>query len=422
MAIGSPSRAVGKKRVAENDVGAADATQRRPMHVIRGADQEFKNKVVAALSDLDLTKEVKVLQWVMDQVTAAVTELQTKSREQDDRNDAVTKRLTLLDSGVADLDRDVNQVGTTSKDANEQLDEHLADLEARYADGQAAHEERSGILHELLATQEHAVNARIDEFKALFVKCDELFADMQATKTAGAPPATSAGGAQLPLQAPGMAQQALDEAKKSTNLLRGTVDALQIEVNQLREELANTQDIRVPLEMQIQEQATQLSSFQQWTLKEVIDAKGRDEFTTKHAAEAFEELRLYVKASACPCPPGCPGKTGAAPKSKGQDPWHAYPQASPPGDQRRRTAVRWRRTTAWRRQPTATTTAGGVSRRRQPEVGGQVQAEQRARRRRSRQGQADQDGQVPLRDQSGQGRCAPLQRPRQAGRLAQDGK
>ena len=129
--IGSPPRSSGKKRGAESEIGAADATQRRPLHAIRGADQEFKNKVDAALTDLELTKEVKALQWVMDQVTAAVTDLQAKAREQDDEDDLTKKRLALLDLGVANLDRDVNQVGAASKDSDDQLDEHLADLEAR---------------------------------------------------------------------------------------------------------------------------------------------------------------------------------------------------------------------------------------------------------------------------------------------------
>ena len=73
--IGSPPRMAGQKRGAETDIGGSDAAERRPPHVIRGADQEFKNKVDSALSDLERTKEVKVLQLVMDQVTAAVIEL-----------------------------------------------------------------------------------------------------------------------------------------------------------------------------------------------------------------------------------------------------------------------------------------------------------------------------------------------------------
>ena len=119
--------------------------------MIRGADQEFKNKVDSALSDLELTKEVKVLQWVMDQVTAAVIELQAKTVEQDDKNDLVKKRLDIMDASIADLNLDVDQVGTVAKDSDDQLDAHLADLESRYSDGQAVHEERTATLHSLLA-------------------------------------------------------------------------------------------------------------------------------------------------------------------------------------------------------------------------------------------------------------------------------
>ena len=168
-------------------MGGSDAAQRRPLHVIRGADQEFKNKVDSALSDLELTKEVKVLQLVMDQVTAAVIQLQTKSVEQEDANDVIMKRIGAVGLDINNLDRDVNQLGAVSKDADDQLDDHMADIEARFSEFQTAHEERNTTLHSLLAAQELALNSRIDEFKALFARCDELFAGMAGTKTAGAP-------------------------------------------------------------------------------------------------------------------------------------------------------------------------------------------------------------------------------------------
>ena len=76
--IGSPGR-VGRKRGADSDLGAASASQRRGLHAIRGADQEFKDKVGQALTDMELTKEVKALQFVMDQVTVAIGELQKKA-------------------------------------------------------------------------------------------------------------------------------------------------------------------------------------------------------------------------------------------------------------------------------------------------------------------------------------------------------
>ena len=127
-------------------------------------------------------------------------------------------------------------------------------------------------------------------------------------------------------------------------------------------------NLNVPIELNLQEQASRMESCQQWTVKEVIEGKNRHDEVTKHAADAFEELRNDAKAiaeqlrvelanSACPCPPGCKGKVADEPDvaafllgantdgkaaastaatcgkacNRGLDPWHAYP-AGRPGD------------------------------------------------------------------------------------------
>ena len=328
--IGSPARA-GQKRGADVDLGAANAMQRRSLHAIKGVDTEFKDKVNKALSDLELTKEVKVLQFVMDQVTSAVGELQKMAHEQGDSLDKHEKHLKNLDVQAVEQDKSVNQVGRDAKGAEKLLEDQLKDLEHELAKSLKDQTERNEVLHSLLATQESVLIERIEEFKALFVKCDDFFAKMDGAKTAGAPATTSVAGAQLPLTHPDLATKGLLEAQKATTLLRGTVDAMQVEMNQLRVEVLSCQDMRVPIKLSALEQATRFENFMQWTLEEVMQAKDKQDSTTQHAADVFEQLRVEIKASACPCPPGCSGKTAAAATGGEQDSWRPYPRATPPG-------------------------------------------------------------------------------------------
>ena len=167
--IGSPVRA-GQKRGADVDLGAANAMQRRSLHAIKGVDTEFKDKVNKALSDLELTKEVKVLQFVMDQVTSALGELQKMAHEQGDSLDKHEKHLKNLDVQAVEQDKSVNQVGRDAKGAEKLLEDQLKDLEHEFAKSLKDQTERNEVLHSLLATQESVLIERIEEFKALFVK------------------------------------------------------------------------------------------------------------------------------------------------------------------------------------------------------------------------------------------------------------
>ena len=59
---------------------------------------------------------------------------------------------------------------------------------------------------------------------------------------------------------------AMKELLASNTLLRGPIDALQVEVNQLRSEIADCQDSRVPAEIALQECSGLVEAFQQWIL------------------------------------------------------------------------------------------------------------------------------------------------------------
>ena len=97
------------------------------------------------------------------------------------------------------------------------------------------------LLYNALATQEAILTERIQEIKGLFMKSDEVFMPKGETM----PGAT---GAILPMSAPTApfaTATAMKELPNSNTLLRGTIDALQVEVNQLRGDELECQDADV---------------------------------------------------------------------------------------------------------------------------------------------------------------------------------
>ena len=77
--------------------------QRRPQHIITGVDQDFRLKVKEAVAPLELTRDVKELQVVMDQVTKTVMELQRFTYEQEARLTVTNQRLGQFDPKVDKL-------------------------------------------------------------------------------------------------------------------------------------------------------------------------------------------------------------------------------------------------------------------------------------------------------------------------------
>ena len=113
------------------------------------------------------------------------------AHEQGDSLDKHETHLKNLDVQAIEQDKAVNQVGRDAKGAEKLLEDQLKDLEHEFAETLKDQIERNEVLHALLATQEAVLNERIDEFKALFVKCDDAFAKLDGAKTANAPATTS---------------------------------------------------------------------------------------------------------------------------------------------------------------------------------------------------------------------------------------
>ena len=102
----------GMKRAADDGLGAAAPAQRRLQHSITGVNKEFRDKVQTALSDIDLTKDVKELQFVMDQVTKVAQELQRHAGEQEARTILLTKRLDAIDPAMDQMTQDIKASGS----------------------------------------------------------------------------------------------------------------------------------------------------------------------------------------------------------------------------------------------------------------------------------------------------------------------
>ena len=343
----------GTKRSAE-PVGAASPGQRRLRHTITGVNKAFRDSVSVALTELELTKNVAELQAVMDQVTKVSVELQQHSTEQDAQAADLLQRLEASEEKVKQLEK-----GTTGH--FKAVDTKLGKIVDDQTKVEAIRVDNREELFTKLALQEATLTSRIEEIKALFTRCDKVLVEhTEALKAGHAPAATSAAGAQPALSDPSVNKAILKEAQTSNGLLRDTINAMQVEINQLREQGLETASLSVPLELNIQEQATRNESFQQWVVKEIIECKNRHDKITKQAADAFEDIRataqdttdklqLEIAANGCPCPPGCkgkaPGDTAGADKAdkaksgpaascsaacgKGQDPWHNYPAGKP---------------------------------------------------------------------------------------------
>ena len=114
------------------------------------------------------------------------------------------------------------------------VDTKLAKLGVDQAKMENVHVEHKDELFNKLALQEATLTARIEEIKDLFKRCDEVFEQSVALKAGHAPAATSAAGAQPALSDPGVHKAILKEDKASNDLLRDTINAMQVEINQLR--------------------------------------------------------------------------------------------------------------------------------------------------------------------------------------------
>ena len=178
----------GTKRSADDGLGAVGPAQRRLQHSITGVNKEFRDKVQIALSDLDLTKDVAELQFVMDQVTKVAQELQRQAGEQEARTILLTKRFDAVDPAMDQMTQDIKGVG-------KRLGDKLVVIDNQRGSWEKMTKNREDELMAKLATQEAVLTERIEEIKGLFKKCDDVFEHTGGAKPADTPATTSVAGA-----------------------------------------------------------------------------------------------------------------------------------------------------------------------------------------------------------------------------------
>jgi hypothetical protein len=259
--------------------------ERRQQHAVLGVDKDFRDKVKEAESSLGLTKDVRELQQVMRQVVTAIQGLEKNDFDQEARMVLAVQRVEGLDPKILGLETADEQQKGSIKVMGNVLTDRLRDFEREIGG-------KDKVLYAALAAQEGILTERIDEIKATFLKCEDVF----AKKDDGAPVHAT-----LP---PGFgASLAMRELSSSCTILRGTVDALQVEVNQLRVEILECQDNKVPTELALQEFGGQLSSFQTWTLQEVLEGRGKTVELTGHVKVALGRAEGLDHAGGMPLHP-----------------------------------------------------------------------------------------------------------------------
>jgi hypothetical protein len=240
---------------------ALSPVERRLQHAFLGVDKEFRDKVKDAESTLELTKSVGELQHVMRQVVQAVTELQKNTFDQEARMVLAVQRVENIDPKITTLEAADDKIKDDVKGMGDKISERMKEFEREIGG-------KDKLLYAALAAQEGILTERIEEIKVMFLRCDEVFVkkdDDTITLVAGAKGTTWP-----PPGTPSISATAMKEILADSALLRGTIDALQIEVNQFRSETLECQDSKVPTEMSLQEFSGQLESFQTWTLQEVL--------------------------------------------------------------------------------------------------------------------------------------------------------
>ena len=161
-----------------------DRAERRPQHVITGVDRDFRGKVQEALDNLEPTRDVKVLQVVMDQMTKTVIEAQKFAYEQEARLMLCSRRVEGIDAKLDDQDARITQMQEGMGNMGVMFGEKAVQLDQEHA-------ERQKVLHAFLAVQEGLINDRFKEINETFQKCDELFKATAAQTAASTGQATS---------------------------------------------------------------------------------------------------------------------------------------------------------------------------------------------------------------------------------------
>ena len=204
--------------------------------VLKGLDKEQRDRIQAADDQLALTRAVRALEANQKQVEDYLQNLHRAGQIQD--------------ANVQTIATDMEDFRKKAHDRYTEFDSNLA--------------AKDKWLGEQLRTQEEILTARMIEIKDMFIKCDQVLVkleNMQNIETKSEallqklnsladqavapvapedpgpanPPGVASGSQDMPQHS--IALKALDEAKRSGNLLRTKCDELQREMNKMGESI-----------------------------------------------------------------------------------------------------------------------------------------------------------------------------------------
>ena len=142
--------------------------ERRQQHAVLGVDRDFREKVQNSATALELTRDVREVQHVMRQVIQAIQDLQKNDFDQEARMVLAVQRVENIDPKITQLEGVDDRLNGQFKDMSDFFTQRLKEFEGEIGN-------KDKMLYGALGTQEAILNARIEEIKDLFMKCDEVF-------------------------------------------------------------------------------------------------------------------------------------------------------------------------------------------------------------------------------------------------------
>ena len=140
-------------------------------------DKTFGDKVKDAVSGLELTKAVRVLEARVDQINPVTAGLLAAAREQDDRIALLTQRLQALEAGVTQHADQVKSSAGLMAQTRTEVQTNITDMETIWNEWEAR-------LDKKMKDRATEIDDKLREAAGLFLKCDEALKKLEQAKAA----------------------------------------------------------------------------------------------------------------------------------------------------------------------------------------------------------------------------------------------
>ena len=310
------------------------APERTRALVLKGLAKEQRDRIKAADDQLELTKAVRTLEANQKQMEEYLRTLHRAGLHQD-QNVEVLRQANLA------ADKEI-------EDNKKTFEDYRATAAVQFQEFQRSLTAKDGWLGEQLQKQEAILTERMVEIREMFVACDKVIKQLEEVqdvegktdtlleklRALASPnkgkdgdgyttPPTATGTAESAQDVPAhtITLKALDEARRSGNLLRTRCDELQKEINKLHETVQGVEVAQVAMQVEIQDAAHRVETVAAWSHQQdlLTDAHSTDRDNVLGAQIASLTAKVQEAVDGvCRCPGNCPGRSGS--KSKDDDP------------------------------------------------------------------------------------------------------